>query len=697
MSNSYLVDGAVAGTGSSAPVDLSGLRLVQLPDATGHLPAGSEQLYSSGVPGIVGHDVLQLSKETTPGHSAQAFWDEVSQAGDQIETPAAVQWVTGTDYAVGARIIYTAAGVDSYYVCIKAHTAGSSPANTVIGTVASFEFWTPYTRLDLANFIGVHQRVSDVDSPADNAWGYFVYNNFVAVEQYHSSGGVLGWLPITIGPGTDTMLGFFRSEAEATSDVHAFNSSNVTVAVFPNASGEHRLHYLLAYIPPADEQTLYPWRPGHGDILDGRGNVGLGVPAEDGSDDLSLKITDNGVYWVRHTVHPFTRPTGDWVQYADATLLGDGQYNYIPAVTEAGRHAFFNGGWWESEYVSWTSSYSWIATQWRPANWRGRFNSRDEALDHALLAGSNGVYATGNAIEVLSNFVAASQYAERRAWDPVNAAGGWAENDYWYESGDITDDLAGLDTVEAEAPAGFAVSITNTDLNYPFNPPPGVIGIVLTLWTGGVRINTGMRSWGSQYNTTRLYGTDAVGGQAYIQFDPDESAHDEGTHRLSLGKSPSLFPNFNFNPAVRFRIHPLYASGGVSGLAATAALTAGSGALLGTDATVSSDPADTFNVTTVDVPAKADYAEGFINFGVVAAGFRDGEWRPFLVADLHDEIVAALNHAIPNSTNSISFFGVGDGTNIGTVRVGRTAAGKFLIATSNTALDPGNPVRVRAK
>ena len=147
-----------------------------------------------------------------------------------------------------------------------------------------------------------------------------------------------------------------------------------------------------------------------------------------------------------------------------------------------------------------------------------------------------------------------------------------------------------------------------------------------------------------------------------------------------------------FSSAVRFRIHPLYATGGVSGLASAA--TAAAWALLGTDASVSADwPINTFDLTSVNVPAKADYVEGLINFGVVATGFRDGEWRPFLVADLHDNIAAAADNDTPTDANSLAFFGVGDDVAIGTVRVGRTAAGKFLIATSEaTTLFPGNPL-----
>ena len=451
--------------------------LVVLPDAAGHLPVGTAALFAARLPGIVGNDVLQLAKETHEGHAAQAFWDEVSQAGDQIETPAAAQWVTGTDYAVGARVTYTAQGVTSRYVCIQAHTAGTVLGTAILGADPSQLFWTPYSLLDLANYIGVHQRVGDVDAPADNAWGYFVYNEFISTEQYRSSGGVMGWLPIGLGPGTNVLLGLFASESEASSAIHEFDGSGVTVAVFPNGSGEYRLHILLGHVSLAAEQVIYPWRPGRGDIINGRGKVGLRPPAEDGSDDLSLTITDSGVFWVRHTIHPHTKPTGDWAQYVHANLQGDGQFNYIPAVAAAGKYAFFNGGWWVSELVVWTNEYSWTPTAWRPANWRGRFLSRAEALDEAVLAGGNGVYATGQAIETLSNFVPAAARSERRAWDPVNAAGGWSEDDYWYESADITDVLAGLDVVQAEAQPGFAVSITNETIDYPNNPRDGVIGL----------------------------------------------------------------------------------------------------------------------------------------------------------------------------------------------------------------------------
>ena len=178
---------------------------------------------------------------------------------------------------------------------------------------------------------------------------------------------------------------------------------------FPMARANIGLHVLVGYIPAAADQVTYPWRPGHGDIIDGRGNIGLQPPATDGSDDLSLTITDSGVFWVRKNTHPHTDPSGDWTQYAHANLLGDGQFNYIPAVDAVGRYAFFSGGWWVSELQAWTNEYSWTPTAWRPTFWRGRFNSRQEALDEAVLAGGNGVYATGNAIESLSNFVAATE------------------------------------------------------------------------------------------------------------------------------------------------------------------------------------------------------------------------------------------------------------------------------------------------
>ena len=533
-------------------------RLV-LPDENGHLAPGTAEQFRDRIPAIVGNDVLRLEKETNQGHTTYGFWDEVSQAGDQIETPASAAWAAGANHTLDSRV--TDGG--SKYVCIQAHA--SAAANRP-GTAGGGAYWSLYTVLDLADFIGVHQRVADVAAPGDQDWGYFLYNEFLSTERYYNSGGVLGWLTIGQGPGIDNLLGTFRSQAEATRGVHNFVAGEATVAVFPNGSGEHRLHVLVGYVPAAADQVTYPWRPGRGDIIDGRGNVGLRPPADDGTDDLSLTVTDQGVYWVKKTVHPHTDPAGDWAQYAHANLLGDGQYSFTPGVSQAGQYAFFAGAWRVSVFIPWVGEYDWEITSWRPQHWRGRFNSRTEALNEAVLAGGNGVYATGNAIESLSNFVAGNERTVRRNWDPVNAAGGWSEEDYWYESGEMTNaisQLAGAAT--PDVPEGFIVNIGGSparyEVLYPYNPRDNIIGLVITLWEGDTRINTAVRTWGSQFDTTRLYGVASNGLNSHIAFDPDESAHSHGMHRLGLSK------NGNFAVAVKFRIHPLYASGGVSSAA----------------------------------------------------------------------------------------------------------------------------------
>ena len=114
---------------------------------------------------------------------------------------------------------------------------------------------------------------------------------------------------------------------------------------------------------------------------------------------------------------------------------------------------------------------------------------------------------------------------------------------------------------------------------------------------------------------------------------------------------------------------------------------------IGEDATVDHGP--TFTETSVSVPSSANYEECFINFGLTETGYRDAEWRMFLLQDLYDRTAASSGNA-PTDSNSIAFFGLGVTTKEA-IRLGRTSAGHFLVSGGTIDVSPGNPFRVRAK
>ena len=113
---------------------------------------------------------------------------------------------------------------------------------------------------------------------------------------------------------------------------------------------------------------------------------------------------------------------------------------------------------------------------------------------------------------------------------------------------------------------------------------------------------------------------------------------------------------------------------------------------VGEDATITQG--DTFEETSVAIPSSADYEEALINFGVVQTGYRDAEWRLFLLQELYERTVATVGDT-PSDTNSLAFFGIGTTTD--EIRIGRTAAGNFLISGGSATIDPGNPLKIRAR
>ena len=146
------------------------------------------------------------------------------------------------------------------------------------------------------------------------------------------------------------------------------------------------------------------------DVVSGR-ESGLPVPAEDGSDDDKVGITNDGLYYIKRTPHPMVLPTGDWVAYAHDNYLG--AFSYLPTVTESGVVIYHTG------YHNWLRSLrGWTEIEWQstnpPPGWvNGNFVSRQDALNHAS---DNGVFFTGTAVEVLSNFVAGADATIARRW-----------------------------------------------------------------------------------------------------------------------------------------------------------------------------------------------------------------------------------------------------------------------------------------
>ena len=184
----------------------------------------------------------------------------------------------------------------------------------------------------------------------------------------------------------------------------------------------------------------------------------------------------------------------------------------------------------------------------RVADWAETGNS--DAIPADKLANAPAAGLSQSQVEALIAAHASDDDAHHTPGTGTTAedASGWTEGDYWYESGDITDGALSLSaTVQDGAPDGFVVS--GTEIRYPRNPPSGVAGLVITLWSGGVRINTAIRDWGGSFDTQKLFGN----GSESLDFNPNEGQ--QSYWRIDVSR------NGSFSNAVRFRIHPLYARG----------------------------------------------------------------------------------------------------------------------------------------
>ena len=166
----------------------------------------------------------------------------------------------------------------------------------------------------------------------------------------------------------------------------------------------------------------------------------------------------------------------------------------------------------------------------------------------AVLVASGGTLSTltTNTVgDVLTRTAAGYGFSTPSGGGGGTADGGWSEDDYWGISSAFTSALPTW-TFPTGSPLTYE---TNNHMQYPWVPPDGVIGLVVTLWRDNTRVATVMRDWGSGFNTSNLFSTDGSG--ARLSFDPQETSNLDNRYTLLVAISGGPFTN-----EVTARVHP---------------------------------------------------------------------------------------------------------------------------------------------
>ena len=157
-------------------------------------------------------------------------------------------------------------------------------------------------------------------------------------------------------------------------------------------------------------------------VLDRR-STGLTVPAADGSNDVSLAVTNTGLYYVEVTSHASTPAQATWTTFTRTGYLGAQREDQIRDPQAA------NENYYDTTHHSWQSAYlrnpllgdyRWATSQ-APTGWAGHYHSRALVLSSRdWSVGDQLIAFTGVSVERATITTAATGAYDTRTWLRAN-------------------------------------------------------------------------------------------------------------------------------------------------------------------------------------------------------------------------------------------------------------------------------------
>ena len=153
-------------------------------------------------------------------------------------------------------------------------------------------------------------------------------------------------------------------------------------------------------------------------VLDRR-STGLTVPAADGSNDVSLAVTNTGLYYVEVTPHAATPAQATWTTFTRTGYLGAQRSDQVRDPQAANENYYdTTHHYWQSAYLRnpLLGDYRWATSQ-APLGWAGHYHSRALVLvSRDWNVGDQLIAFTGVSVERATITASATGAYTTRTW-----------------------------------------------------------------------------------------------------------------------------------------------------------------------------------------------------------------------------------------------------------------------------------------